>query len=168
MQVNNSFLKGSYEGISIGVKKELKEGDKLRARDITDAYLAGYQLKISLESKEQISLQVETFSLKDIGYEGKAIKDLTQNEAKELFGKDGFFGIDKTSDRIADFVLKGARDDVSMLRAGREGILRGFDEAEKLWGGKLPEISYKTIEKALEAVDKKLASLGVSVVDIDA
>ncbi len=40
-------------------------------------------------------------SLKNIGYTGKPILDLTQDEAKELVGENGFFGITQTSDRVA-------------------------------------------------------------------
>lgn len=65
-------------------------------------------------------------------------------------------------------MLAGAGDDVEKLKAGREGILQGYKQAEKSWGGELPEISQKTLEKALEKVDKKLASLGVNVLDTNA
>ena len=106
--------------------------------------------------------------LKSIGYEGKPIQELTQDEAKALIAEDGFFGVAKTSDRIADFVLAGAGDDVEKLKAGREGILRGYNQAEKMWGGNLPDISKETLEKALEKVDKKLASLGVNVLEQNA
>ena len=106
--------------------------------------------------------------LKSIGYEGKPIQELSQDEAKALIAEDGFFGVAKTSDRIADFVLAGAGDDVEKLKAGREGILRGYNQAEKAWGGTLPDISKETLEKALEKVDKKLASLGVNVLEQNA
>ncbi len=62
----------------------------------------------------------------------------------------------------------GAGDDVDKLRAGREGILRGFQEAESMWGGKLPDISYETINKAVEMIDQRLGSLGVSILDSNA
>jgi len=67
-----------------------------------------------------------------------------------------------------DFVIKGAGNDIDRLRAGREGILRGFREAEKAWGGMLPDISYQTITKSLEAIDEKIRKSGGSVVDISA
>lgn len=54
------------------------------------------------------------------------------------------------------------------MKAGREGIIRGYNQAEKAWGGNLPDISKETLEKALEKVDKKLASLGVNVLDQNA
>lgn len=98
-------------------------------------------------------------SLKDIGYEGKPITELSPEEATELIGEEGFFGIDKTSQRVADFVFNFAGDNIDILEKGREGIVQGFEDAQKMWGGELPEISYKTQAKTLELIDAKLAEL---------
>jgi len=103
--------------------------------------------------------------LGSIGYDGKPIAELSQDEAAELVSDDGFFGIDKTAERIANFVIQGSGGDEDMMRAGREGILQGFKEAEEMWGGKLPDISYKTIEKATQMIDKAMHDLGYSIMD---
>ncbi|MFA5233219.1 MAG: hypothetical protein WC390_02385 [Sulfurimonas sp.] len=105
--------------------------------------------------------------LKDIDYEGKPIAELSQEEATELVSEDGFFGVSQTSQRIADFVINGAAGDEKMLRAGREGMLKGFKEAEEMWGGKLPDISQETMSKAVELVDKAMYDLGFSVLDTE-
>ena len=78
----------------------------------------------------------------------------------------GYWGVEKTAGRIAGFVLQGAGDDAEKLRTGREAILRGFREAEKVWGGKLPDISYKTIDAAVTAIDDRLRQLEAPVVDV--
>ena len=103
--------------------------------------------------------------LSDIGYEGKPIASLSQDEAAELVSEDGFFGVKQTSERIASFVVMGASGDEEMLREGKKGILQGFDEAEKMWGGKLPDIAYETISKAVEMIDKALVEGGFSILD---
>jgi len=103
--------------------------------------------------------------LSDIGYNGKPIAELSQDEAAALVSEDGFFGITQTSERIAGFVIAGAGGDEDMLRAGREGMLQGFKDAEKMWGGELPEISQKTMQAALEMVDKEMHSLGFSILN---
>ncbi len=109
----------------------------------------------------------QTF-LGDIGYDGKPIADLSQEEAASLVSEDGFFGITQTSERIAGFVIASAGGDEDMLRAGREGMLQGFKEAEAMWGGELPEISQKTMQAALEMVDKEMNSLGFSILNQEA
>ena len=90
---------------------DLKE-KKLSAKEISNTYLMEYQLKISNESKENFGGQVKAFRLSDIGYNGKPIAELSQDEAAELVSEDGFFGIAKTSERIANFVINGAGDDL--------------------------------------------------------
>ncbi|MFP4332507.1 MAG: hypothetical protein ACLFQJ_04345 [Campylobacterales bacterium] len=103
-----------------------------------------------------------------IGYEGKAITDMTQQEAKDIISEDGFFGVAKTSERVANFVLSGAGDNLEKLQAGREGVLRGFNEAESLWGGKLPDIAYETQEKSLKMIDDRIKELGGNILDSEA
>lgn len=106
--------------------------------------------------------------LNDIGYEGKPIADLSQEEATALVSEDGFFGIQQTSERIANFVIIGAGGDENLLRAGREEMLQGFKDAEAMWGGELPEISQQTMKIALELVDKEMISLGFSILNQEA
>ncbi|MEA1916646.1 MAG: hypothetical protein U9N42_03845 [Campylobacterota bacterium] len=103
--------------------------------------------------------------LSDIGYDGPPIAELSQEEATELVSEDGFFGVKETSERIANFVINGAGDDEDMLRAGRAGILEGFEQAKQISGGKLPDISYQTIDKAVEMIDKKMNDLGYSIIN---
>ncbi len=131
----------------------------------------GIQIHVTSSSftsqNDDASITPEKFEqfLNDIGYEGKSIGELSQEEAAELVSEDGFFGIEKTAKRIADFVIKGANGNETLLRAGREGMLQGFKEAEEIWGGELPEISQKTMKKATELVDAALRELGFSVLD---
>jgi len=97
--------------------------------------------------------------LKSTGYEGKPITQLTAEEAKSLVSDEGFFGVEKTSERVSNFVFGISGDDVELLQESRKGLVKGFEEAEKLWGGELPEISYLTQEKSLEKVDARIAEL---------
>ena len=122
------------------------------------------------EQKDDFMSQYEEFQsfLSDIGYDGKPIAELSQEEAAELVSEDGFFGITQTSERIANFVINGAGGDENLMRAGREGMLEGFKQAEEMWGSELPEISQKTIEKAVELVDKAMTDLGFSIIDQNA
>ena len=106
--------------------------------------------------------------LKDIGYEGKPIAELSKEEAAELVSEDGIFGIKQTSERIANFVINGSGGDEDRMRAGREGMIQGFKDAEELWGGELPEISQQTMQKSIEMVDKAMHDLGYSILNSEA
>jgi len=92
----------------------------------------------------------------------------TPEEAAKMVGEHGYWGVKKTAARLAEFVIKGAGDNLDRLRAGRAGIIKGFKEAEALWGSALPEISHKTLEAALAAIDERIRSLDGSVVNVAA
>jgi hypothetical protein len=106
--------------------------------------------------------------LKDIGYNGQSIADLSQEQAKKLVSDDGIFGITQTAKRISDFVINGANGDENLLRAGRQGALEGLKQAEEIWGSKLPDIAYKTMDKAVESIDLKMNELGFSILNQEA
>lgn len=103
-----------------------------------------------------------------IGYDGKNPLAMNSAELNSLLGENGFFGVENTANRIADFVINGAGDDLEKLQAGFEGMKRGFEEAERLWGGKLPQISQDTIDKAIEKVSARIEELGGKAVSINA
>ena len=119
------------------------------------------------QGQEKVKTLSDYIDYDAIGYTGKPIEELTQDEAKELVSKDGFFGVDKTSQRLADFVIIGAGDDLEKLKEGREGIIQGFKEAEQIWGEKLYDISYETLDKALAMIDDRIKELGGSVLDVE-
>jgi len=136
-------------------------------KQITENANAMMFKSVSIQSNISAKTDYEEFQtfMSDIGYEGKAIASLSQEEAAELVSEDGFFGITQTSERIANFVIDGSGGDESLMRAGREGMLLGFAQAEQMWGGELPEISQKTMQAAIEMVDKAMHDLGFSIIN---
>ena len=163
---NPSAVKPLFtEKLSKGEVAEIKAELKLNSQMISfnSASVQG-QLHGKADKFTQDYQDFQTF-LSDIGYSGKPIAELSQDEATELVSEDGFFGITQTSERIANFVINGAGGDESMMRAGREGMIQGFKEAEAMWGGELPEISQETMAKAIEMVDKAMYDLGFSIIN---
>jgi hypothetical protein len=109
----------------------------------------------------------EEYDIAKTGYDGKPIEELTPEEAQELISEDGFFGIDKTSSRVADFIIEAAGGDMEKLEAGRRGILMGFAWAEKSWGQELPDISVETTKQTLYKVDTILGYTQQDSVTLD-
>lgn len=103
-----------------------------------------------------------------IGYTGTPFNELSQGEAADLVADGGFFSIEETAQRVANFVIQGSGGDAEMLKAGREGALQGFKEAESLWGGKLPDISYQTMERINELLDEAFQEAGVPLLNQEA
>lgn len=115
----------------------------------------------------QSSLNYQKTEIKGHSHSVK-IEGLTQEEAKELVSDDGFFGVNQTAKRVFDFVIKGAEDNPELLKAGRQGVIEGLKDAEKEWGGKLPDIAYKTQAKTLQMLDEYMSKLGISSFEINA
>jgi len=78
----------------------------------------------------------------------------TQKKAQEAISEDGYWGVKQTSDRIVSFATALAGNDSKQLEKMRDAFLKGYEKAEKTWGGKLPEISQKTYDAVLEKLDK--------------
>lgn len=160
-------------------KNKIKSGE-ISGKTLSQAYLVEYSLQVESYSSDNLQTQSALFDIakvkdilnsidfQSIGYTGKPIADMTPDEAKALVSEDGYFGVSQTSTRLSDFVLSGGGDNIEKLKAGREGIIQGFNEAEKLWGGKLPDISYETLDKALATIDEKITALGGKVLDTTA
>ncbi len=87
--------------------------------------------------------------------EGKFTVDpATKLQAQEDISEDGYWGVKQTSDRIIDFanaLTGGDPDKIDEMRAAFE---KGYKQAEKTWGGKLPDISQRTYDAVMEKFDK--------------
>lgn len=197
MQVNSSssspfsFLSikpDSQENIA-----KIKEGaSKLDAKSISQGYFMDFQINTTDATSKNVTVQMglmsfsmpEPFSpsssgsdllslispsdLASTGYTGKPLNSLSKDEASALVSDSGYFGVDNTANRIADFVIAAAGDDLGKLQSGLEGVKNGFAQAEKLWGGKLPDISYQTIDKTLASLNDRIASLGGNLINVQA
>ena len=78
----------------------------------------------------------------------------TKAQAQADIAEDGYWGVEQTSDRIIDFAKALAGDDREKLNNMLEGFKKGYEQAEKTWGGKLPELSQKTYDAVLKKFDK--------------
>jgi len=85
------------------------------------------------------------------------LESMTPAEAQALVAEEGYFGVEKTSDRIVQFAIGIAGNDPGRIDAIRKGIEDGFRQAEEVWGGKLPEISYQTRDAVMAKLDEWLA-----------
>lgn len=77
----------------------------------------------------------------------------TAAQAQADIADDGYWGVAQTSDRLVDFAKALTGGDSSKIETMRDAIKKGFDEAKKLWGGELPEISQKTYDATMKKLD---------------
>ena len=166
-------------------KDSIKELSNIGGKAITQAYIMQFQQQSLMASMDNFNSQssildvlnsgssqaismLSQIDFASIGYDGKNPLAMSQDELNFLIIEEGFFGVENTANRIADFVINGAGDDLEKLQKGFEGMKRGFEEAERMWGGSLPQISQESIDKAIEKVSARIEELGGKAVNINA
>ncbi len=108
---------------------------------------------------DMLSKQGKTFDIAN----GSNLKDLFSNlkvdpatvkQAQEDISEDGYWGVKQTSERMFDFAKALSGGDPEKMEKMREAFEKGYAQAEKAWGDKLPEISQKTYEATQKLFDE--------------
>ncbi|MBO5484938.1 MAG: hypothetical protein J5979_06990 [Lachnospiraceae bacterium] len=76
---------------------------------------------------------------------GKA-DQATIDEAKASIAEDGYWGVNKTSDRLVSMAIALSGGDVEKADEMMAAIEKGYDKATKAWGEELPQICKDTLE----------------------
>lgn len=71
-------------------------------------------------------------------------------QAQEDIKEDGYWGVEKTSERLVSFAKALTGNDSSKAEEMIAAIEEGFKQATKAWGDELPEICKDTLERTRE------------------
>ncbi len=74
----------------------------------------------------------------------------TVEQAQQDIADDGYWGVEQTSDRFVQYATALTGGDPDKLDSMIEAFEKGYAEAEKAWGGELPELSQRTREATLK------------------
>lgn len=85
----------------------------------------------------------------------------TKLQAQQDIAEDGYWGVKQTSDRIVDFASALTGGDPKKIEEMRAAFQKGYKQAEKTWGGNLPDISQRTYDAVMEKFDKLAAEAGI-------
>ena len=86
----------------------------------------------------------------------------TKLQAQQDIAEDGYYGVEQTASRIFDFASALAGDDEEAMKKMQAAFEKGFAQAEKTWGGKLPDISYQTKDAVSKKFEDYYKSKGTS------
>lgn len=101
-----------------------------------------------LLQRQGMSFQEVVDGNKDFQVDDKAI-----SEAAQQISDTGEFGVQAVSDKIIAFAKAISGGDKSKIDQLRNAIKQGFDEAAKILGGTLPDISQKTYDEVMKKLD---------------
>ena len=121
-----------YSSIVASMKKELSSKNE-QLQNLVNKLLSN-------QTKKYISL---SDMFKDI-----QVDEQTKIQAQKDISDDGYWGVEQTSDRLVSMAKALSGGDSSKADAMISAIEKGFDEATKAWGDKLPDICQKTIDVA--------------------
>jgi hypothetical protein len=82
------------------------------------------------------------------------IDDATRTAAQEAIGEGGHFSVEAVASRLLDFAVAISGGDPSRIDVLQRAVERGFEAAERQWGGQLPEISQRTREAVMNGFDQ--------------
>lgn len=138
---------------SFNEKIDISDFDKIREQSENDieafekfinkilSYQGNYTLRKSSQ-KIKVDIKIKT--------KGDP-KETQKTKSPEI---KGYWGAEETSKRILDFAKKISNDDPSKLDLLVDAFKKGFEEAEEIFGGTLPDVSYKTYDLVMEGFDE--------------
>ncbi|MCL1995400.1 MAG: hypothetical protein FWG63_04255 [Defluviitaleaceae bacterium] len=112
-----------------------------------------------LQSMFSDQASVQTQSLSERLAEGGlgTVFGLTPDQAAEQVSEDGFWGVERTAERLFDMATRLSGGTEQGMEAMRQAVINGFEGAERAWGGELPQISQDTLDRVMEMFDGRLA-----------
>lgn len=87
-------------------------------------------------------------------YQSLEVDAETRLKAQQEISEDGFWGVKQTAARTIEFAKALAGGDPSKIAILKDAIEAGYREAEKAWGGELPEICRQTHAAVLKGLDE--------------
>ncbi|MBS4032448.1 MAG: hypothetical protein KGZ63_13650 [Clostridiales bacterium] len=83
-------------------------------------------------------------------------------ELEKDLGDQGYWGAEKTSERILAFAKNLAGDDSSKIELLKNATIMGFEAAEKMLGG-LPDVSRRTYELVMQGFKSWAEDMDVTI-----
>ena len=154
----------SKEDAAASTKKTYKPDTATIAKLKADADARTEQLRSLVE--KMMTKQGETYGKANdiwsvLSSGNFTVDAATKAQAQADIADDGYWGVSQTSSRILDFATALTGGDPSKIEEMRNAFKKGYAQAEKTWGGKLPEISQKTYDAVMEGFDKLAKEAGL-------
>ncbi len=149
---DNSARVSAKESDRTKIIQQLKADDALRQQQLLDIVhkMMGKQAKTYGIANSDEDDSIWKFLAKG----DFTVDAATKAQAQEDISENGYWGVKQTSDRILDFAKALAGDNPDKLEQMRSAFEKGYKQAEKTWGGELPEISKQTFDAVMKGFDE--------------
>lgn len=139
------YEKKTYQRDQVTIDRLLAETENnaSRLRDLVE--------KMLFKQGKTISQATDIYGLLR---EGKVeVDEATRAQAEKDIAEDGYWGIEQTSERLFSFAKALTGGDPSKAEEMIEAVKKGFEQAEKAWGGELPQISKDTLDRTISKME---------------
>ncbi|MBQ9436847.1 MAG: hypothetical protein IJU50_00785 [Lachnospiraceae bacterium] len=154
----------TYSGKTMSKEERTNLINKLKAEQ------ESHQSQLQKIAEQLISGQTKSYGMANAGDDSNNIWNFlrkgnftvdaaTKKQAQEDISEDGYYGIKQTSQRLFDFAKSLAGDDVEKMKKMQSAIEKGYKQAEKTWGGELPQISKDTLDATNKLFDEYYKSV---------
>lgn len=158
----------SKETVTDSAKKTYKPNTNLINKLKADADARTQQLRSLVE--KMMSGQTETYGkatdmwqfLRSGNY---TVDATTKLQAQQDISEDGYWGVKQTSGRILDFAKALTGGDPDKVEDMRKAFEKGYKQAEKTWGGELPDISKQTYDAVMKGFDDMAAEVNKALTE---
>ncbi|MCL2616893.1 MAG: hypothetical protein FWD96_04530 [Defluviitaleaceae bacterium] len=130
----------------------LRSQGELRTQQLTD--LVERMFGIQVRTLNSAVDEIRNGDLSDIDPEIAA-------QAQRDIADDGYWGVEQTSQRILDFARAISGGDPARIDLLERAVEQGFAAAERQWGGRLPDISQRTMEAVRQGFNDWREEAGV-------
>lgn len=149
-------------------KKTYKTDTNLVAKLKADAEARTAQLQSLVE--KMLTKQGQTYNTANdiwsiLSSGNFTVDAATKAQAQADIADDGYWGVSQTSQRILDFATALTGGDPDKIEEMRAAFKKGYEQAEKTWGGNLPDISKRTYDAVLQGFDDLAKEAGLDVED---
>jgi len=135
-------------------KETVYKPDMARVKELWDSHrtqVDSFRRMIETLLNKQAEKQglANGFSISDI-----EVTDEMRAQAQEMIDEGGYFSVEETAARILDFAVAISGGDPSRVDLLQSAVERGFRQAERTFGGELPEISHQTLKEVIKGFDE--------------
>lgn len=167
---NGAVYEPSGKAETVATKKTYKSDPQLVAKLKADAEARTSQLRSLVE--KMMTKQADTYGnandiWKFLAKGDFSVDPATKAQAQADIADDGYWGVEQTSGRIIDFATALTGGDPDKIAEMRDAFLKGYKQAEKTWGGELPDISKRTYEAVLSKFDQLAKDAGVELPELN-
>jgi hypothetical protein len=149
--------------------EKLKKDQETRKQQLLDLVRKMFNQQATTAATADVDIKIpsEDELWKTLASGKFEVDEETKKQATEDISEDGYWGVNKTSERILDFANALTGGDPSKLQTMVDAFKKGYEQAEKTWGGKLPEISQKTYNAVMNGFKKLAEENGITLTGIE-